>query len=164
MNDRAKIDEIDAKILKALLKNARTTYADIARECGISSNSIRLRFERLQKAGIIKGSITQVNPKSLGYNYIAYIFVQAEATKRQYTYEWLKKTPRIIHLTKLMGRYNIMIAVALTEVEELDKVVSYVKKDPYVLNADFAIAWDLIKVDHYENLEIKEGNEKQWMK
>jgi len=63
-----------------------------------------------------------------------------------------------------MGRYNIMIAVALTEVEELDKIVSYVKKNPYVLNADFAIAWDLIKVDHYENLEIKEGNEKQWMK
>jgi Lrp/AsnC family transcriptional regulator for asnA, asnC and gidA len=156
LDDRTKIDEIDAKILKALLKNARTTYADIARECGVSSNSIRLRFERLQKTGIIKGSITQVNPKSLGYNYIAYIVVQAEATKRQYTYEWLKKTPNIIHITKLMGRYNLMIIVALTEVEELNKIVSYVKANPHVVNADFAIAWDLVKVDHHENLEIKE--------
>jgi len=160
LDDRARIDEIDVRILKALLKDARTTYADIARECGISSNSIKLRFERLKKAGIIKSSITQVNPKSLGYNYIAFITIQTDANRKQYNHKFLKNIPNIIHATKLMGRYNLMIVVAFADVKEIDEVVTYIKRNPHIIKVNVAIAWDLVNVDHPENLEIKECEEK----
>ena len=55
-----------------------------------------------------------------------------------------------------MGRYNIMIVVTLTEVNEIDKIISYVKGNPHIVNVDIGIAWNLVNVDHYENLEIKE--------
>jgi len=160
LGDRAKIDEIDVKILKTLLKDARTPYADIGRECGISSNSIRLRFERLKKVGVIKGAITQVNPKSLGYNYIAFISVQADANRRQHVNDFLKNTPNIITTTELMGRYNIMMFVALKNIEEIDRVVTYIKRNQNVVKVNANIAWDLVKVDHPENLEIEEYEEK----
>ena len=92
----------------------------------------------------------------LGYDYVAFVLVQTHATNTQQIYNFLKNTPNILHITKLMGRYNIIIIVTLTEVNEIDKVISYVKGNPHIVNVDIGIAWNLVNVDHYENLEIKE--------
>ena len=155
MGDRQKTDEIDIKILRAMLKDARTSFVNIGRECGLSSNSIRLRYEKLRKTGVIKGAITQVNPKKLGHNFMAFVLIQTHASKMQQTYDALKNTPNILHITKLMGRYNIMLVVAIKEVNEIDAVTSFVKGNAHVEKMDIGISWDLVNVDHAENLEIK---------
>ena len=145
------------KILKILLKDARTSFSGVGKECGLSSNSVRLRFERLRKTGIINGLITQVNPKSLEQNYIAFVFVQTRVRNIQQIFEFLKNTPNLIHITKLMGRYNILIIVALTAVNEIDRVIRYIKGNQQVLNVDFGIASNVVNVDYHQNLEIKES-------
>ena len=66
-----KIDDIDAKILKTLLKEPRTSFAQIAKDCRLSNTSIRNRFNLMKKSGIINGAIMQINPKSFGYDCIA---------------------------------------------------------------------------------------------
>jgi Lrp/AsnC family leucine-responsive transcriptional regulator len=58
---QVKIDEIDVKILKTLLKDARASFADIARDCIISTNAIVKRFYRLKRTGVIAGTSTMVN-------------------------------------------------------------------------------------------------------
>ena len=157
MSGSKKFDKIDMKILKILLKDARTSFSEVGKECGLSSNSVRLRFERLRKTGIINGLITQVNPKSLEQNYIAFVFVQTRVRNIQQIFEFLKNTPNLIHITKLMGRYNILIIVALTAVNEIDRVIRYIKGNQQVLNVDFGIASNVVNVDYHQNLEIKES-------
>ena len=157
---RQKIDEIDVKILKTLLNDARTPFSEIGKESGLSSNSIRLRFERLKKTGIINGLITQVNPKSLGRDYIAFVFVQTRVSEIQEIFEFIKNTPNILFTTKLMGRYNILIVVALAAVNDIDRVIKYVKGNQQVMNVDFCIAGNVVKVDYHQNLEIKESEGK----
>ena len=73
MSDRelvsqVKIDEIDVKILKALLEDARTNFADIARDCGVSTTSIVKRFYNLKRCGIIAGTSIRVDLNKMGYN------------------------------------------------------------------------------------------------
>ncbi|MEJ2240836.1 MAG: Lrp/AsnC family transcriptional regulator [Candidatus Bathyarchaeota archaeon] len=160
MSAHPKIDEIDVKILKILLNDARTPFSKIGKECGLSSNSIRLRFKQLKKAGIINGSIIQVNPKSLGRDYIAFIFVQTDIGRAQQIFEFLKNAPNIIHITKLIGRYNILIITALTAVNDIDQVIKYVKGNQYVKNVDFGIASNVVNVDYHQNLEIKKSEGK----
>ena len=152
---RQKIDEIDIKILKNLLKNARTSYANIGRECGLSSNSIRLRFRRLKEAGVITGAIMQVNPKSLGYDCIAFLGIQADPVNRMVVYDFLEKMPNIILNTRKIGRYNILSFAALKNVDELAHTVEHVRSHPHVRNVEASIWVDVTRLDHPENLEIK---------
>ena len=160
LSSRHKIDEIDVKILKILLNDARTSFSEIGKECGLSSNSIRLRFERLKKTGIINGSIIQVNPKSVGGDYIAFVFVQTRFSNIQEIFEFIKSTPNILFTTKVMGRYNILIVAALASVNDIDQVIKYVKGNQQVMNVDFCIAGNVVKVDYHQNLEIKESEGK----
>lgn len=98
MSIRPKIDEIDVKILKALLKDPRTSFAEIAEDCGMSTNAIRMRFKQLKEEGVIQGAIMQLNPKSLGYDCIAYLRIQAHINEEANVRDFLKKIPCIFGL------------------------------------------------------------------
>ena len=49
------IDEIDLKIIQALIKNARADFKDIASVVGVSDRTVARRIERLEQYGVIRG-------------------------------------------------------------------------------------------------------------
>ncbi len=55
----AKIDDVDTKILKELLKDGRKSFQEIAKECGVSCSSICDHYKEMEKAGGGKGISTQ---------------------------------------------------------------------------------------------------------
>jgi DNA-binding Lrp family transcriptional regulator len=48
------LDDYDVAILKALMKNGRKSFRQISRETGITTPTVRARFERLINVGFIK--------------------------------------------------------------------------------------------------------------
>jgi Lrp/AsnC family transcriptional regulator for asnA, asnC and gidA len=156
LGTRPKIDKIDITILKALLKDARMPYVDIAKKCGISSNSVKFRVDRLKMDGVITGSITQVNPKYLGYNYIAFIPIQACANEISSVHEFLKKTPNMVTVLVEIGAYNLNVVVALEQIEQINEVIGYIRTNPNVVSANALIVWEMGPVDHLENLTLEE--------
>ena len=48
------LDEYDVAILKALMKDGRKSFRQISRETGITTPTVRARFERLINVGFIK--------------------------------------------------------------------------------------------------------------
>jgi len=158
LNDRPTIDEVDVKMLKTLLKNARTSFSEIAKDCGMSSNAIRIRFKRLEKSGIINGSITQVNPKKLGYNCIALLMIKAEANAENKVSNFVCKIPNVVNCFKPIGRYNVQCLVALKNVDELAHTVEKVSSHPNVMVVKEGIWVDVVKMDHPENLAIRPSN------
>ena len=51
------IDNLDRGILEALMANARTAYAELAKQFGVSPGTIHVRVEKMKQAGIITGAI-----------------------------------------------------------------------------------------------------------
>jgi DNA-binding Lrp family transcriptional regulator len=49
------IDEVDLKIIEALMKNARADFKDIASVVGVSDRTVARRIERLEECGVIRG-------------------------------------------------------------------------------------------------------------
>ena len=50
------LDELDGKILKLIVDNARIPFLEVARECNVSGAAIHQRVQKLTRAGILKGS------------------------------------------------------------------------------------------------------------
>jgi len=159
LRNRPKIDKIDIMILKALLKDARTPYVNIAKKCGISSNSVKSRVNRLKQEGVITGEITQIDPKYLGYNYIAFIPIQAYANKIESVSNFLKNTPNMVKVLEEIGAYNLNVVVALEQIEQINEVIGYIRTNPNVVSANALIVWDMGKVDKSKNLVIEEYEE-----
>lgn len=149
------INKTDVKILKTLLQDPRTSFAKIAKDCKLSTNTIRMRVKRLKELGVITGAIMQVNPKSLGYNCIALLSIQADATKEAVVYDFLENLPEIIKSFQPIGKYNIHSFAALKSVDDLAHTVERIKSHPDVLDVEKCIWVDVVRMDHPENLVIE---------
>ena len=49
------LDEIDASILRSLLEDGRKSFRQISRETGITTPTVKARYQRLVNIGFIKG-------------------------------------------------------------------------------------------------------------
>lgn len=80
---KARLDQIDWKILHELQADGRITNVELARRVGISAPPCLRRVRALEEAGIIRGYRTLLDEKSLGYDVMAFAYVsltsQAEA-------------------------------------------------------------------------------------
>lgn len=59
-------DEVDRRILGLLGADGRMSYADLARETGLSTSAVHQRVRRLEKRGVISGYRAVVDPRSVG--------------------------------------------------------------------------------------------------
>jgi Lrp/AsnC family transcriptional regulator for asnA, asnC and gidA len=50
------LDELDEKILKMIVDNARIPFLEVARACNVSGAAIHQRVQKLTNLGVIKGS------------------------------------------------------------------------------------------------------------
>jgi Lrp/AsnC family transcriptional regulator for asnA, asnC and gidA len=155
MRNRTKIDEIDAKILKTLLKESRTSFTEIAKDCKISIGAVRMRYKRLWKAGIINGEIMLVNPHSLGYKYIIDVGIVTAIDNEKEVMEFLKNKPYIRHVVGPFGKYNFWTKVALHDVKKLAGILEDIESNSHIEHADALIWAEAVNIEHVENLVIK---------
>ena len=118
------LDATDRKILRYLIKNARTPFLEIARECGISGAASHQRFKKLEDMGVIQGSRLVVAPKSLGFDVCAFISIRvSDITQQQDTVERLKEIPEIVECHYITGSYNLMVKLYCIDNEHLMRTI-----------------------------------------
>ena len=121
---KSSLDIIDKKILRFLIKNARTPFLEIARECGISGAAIHQRIKKLEDMGVIQGSRLVVAPKSLGFDVCAFISIRvSDITRQQDTVEQLKEIPEIVECHYITGSYNLMVKIYCLDNEHLMRTI-----------------------------------------
>ncbi len=114
------LDAIDRKILKYLIKNARTPFLEIARECGISGAAIHQRIRKLDEAGVILGSRLLVNSKLMGFDVCAFITISLKDPQLlQPMADQLKKVPEIVESHFVTGKGNILVKLYCVDNEHL---------------------------------------------
>ena len=59
------LDELDQKIVRLLIQNARMSYSDIGKEVGISRVAVKTRIQSLEKRGVIEEYTTIINPQKI---------------------------------------------------------------------------------------------------
>jgi Lrp/AsnC family transcriptional regulator, leucine-responsive regulatory protein len=72
------ISDTDLTILDILQKNARETQADIARAVGLAPSAVLERIRKLEARGVIRGYVTQIDPRALEQPMLAFVAVRSE--------------------------------------------------------------------------------------
>jgi len=132
LTSKTRIDEIDVTIIRALQKDARANFAHIARNCGVSTDTISKRFRKMKKAGIIRGTTILLNPKSFGYECVASLGIDVSYPRLREVVEMIQRIPEIVFTTTSMGRYDIFCIVVLKNVGRLSQVKDLIKGHPVV--------------------------------
>lgn len=68
-----KLDLIDLKILRELMRDADQSFARIAEQVGLSQTPCWKRIQRLRSAGAITGQVATVDPAVIGLKFVAFV-------------------------------------------------------------------------------------------
>ena len=66
--EKIEIDQTDEKILHVLQSDARLSYRQVGRKCGVSAATAMTRIKKLEKTGVIEGYTVRINHEKLGYD------------------------------------------------------------------------------------------------
>lgn len=67
------LDELDLRIVRLLLKDARTPAAQIAEQIGLSRPAVADRLDKLERQGVIRGTTAVIDPTAIGRAVTAFI-------------------------------------------------------------------------------------------
>lgn len=126
MEMNLQIDQTDKKILSLLMVDARISYLEIARECGISGPAVHQRIARLKEAGMISGSQLLLDPKGMGYMTCAFIGIQVNITSKsthEEVFEKIRQLPEIVECHHISGKYSLLVKVFTRNNEHLKRVI-----------------------------------------
>lgn len=154
MTRGTQVDEIDVNILRALQRDARHNFVDIAKNCSVSTDTISKRFRKMKEAGIIRGTTILLNPKSFGYDCVASIGVDVSYPRLNEVVELIQTIPEIVFFTTSIGREDIFCIAVLKNVGKLSQIKDLIKGHPLVRNVTTSIWIDEILLCP-ENFEFK---------
>jgi Lrp/AsnC family transcriptional regulator for asnA, asnC and gidA len=136
------MDETDLFIIKRMTEDARVSFRKIAKELGVSPDTVISRYRRLQEKGVIRGSTVVLDPKKIGYKGMAAFMVDTsptniigtEATQPAVSsiLEKVIKMPDIILATKTVGDHDMLAIAVIKDVEHLIATGSDIAKIPGV--------------------------------
>ncbi|MGL5726745.1 MAG: transcriptional regulator AsnC, partial [Plesiomonas sp.] len=111
-------------ILSALMDNARTSYAELAKRFGVSAGTIHVRVEKMNEAGIIEGTRVPVSAKRLGYDVCCFIGINLKSAKDYPSaLGKLRDLDEVVEAYYTTGNYSIFIKVMTRSIDELQHVL-----------------------------------------
>ncbi|HTK83316.1 MAG TPA: Lrp/AsnC family transcriptional regulator [Bacteroidota bacterium] len=122
------LDDIDAKILDVLQKNGRTKRNDLAEIVGLSLPSVSERLRKLEETGYIKGYVATVDPKMVGKDITAFIFVSVESSKQYAGFvEHALATDDILECHAITGEGSHLIKIRTENTLTLEKLLAKIQ-------------------------------------
>jgi len=137
-----KLDEIDIKLLRALQRDIRTPFKEIANQCNISTDTIKNRYNKLIKNGAIKGSTIVVDPKKMGQGNLVIIGIKVVQKFSELVVSMIKKMKGLCVVTKSIGQYDIEAIFLLEDIEQIGITKDKIEDFPQVKSADVGIFVD----------------------
>jgi DNA-binding Lrp family transcriptional regulator len=147
------IDEIDVKILRELLKDARTKLKDIAKDCGLSSTAILNRVKRLKAAGVITGAALFINMSLLGYMYPASIGIDLNHGQETQVIKSIRERANLISLSQSVGKNDLNIFLVAKSVKEIDNLKQTIRKQAGVRKISISL-WST-PYFNFENIDLQ---------
>jgi DNA-binding Lrp family transcriptional regulator len=118
-----KPDEIDARILKALMVDGRASFREIAKRTGLTTPTVSARIDRMTKAGMIKKFVPILSPESFSRRIFAVISLKVNSSSVETLARDLSRLPEVEDIYITTGQGMVM-KVALDEVAGLQSFLN----------------------------------------
>ncbi|MER5177451.1 Lrp/AsnC family transcriptional regulator [Streptomyces sp. NPDC002896] len=134
------LDDLDRKILSALVANARTSFVEIGHDIGLSPAAVKRRVDRMREAEIITGFTTLVRPSVLGWRTEAYVEVYCDsAAPPRRLAEVARTYPEVVAAMTVTGDADALLHIRAADIEHFEEVLERIRAESFVQRTNSVI-------------------------
>ncbi len=130
------LDELDLRIVDALLRDGRAPAAQIAEQIGLSRPAVADRIEKLERQGVIRGTTVVVEPRTIGREVTAFVAARgATLGPKAWAHfrELMTTDDEILEVHTVAGDDCYFIKVRTDSIASLNKLVLRLTAPPLSL-------------------------------
>ena len=118
------MDDVDRELVRALRANGRATFAELARQVGLSAPAVHERVGKLEASGVISGYHASIAPGALGnpMNALIGVFITDRADSDEIAAA-LADIAAVEDCWFVAGEETFVVKVAIADVTGLERAI-----------------------------------------
>jgi Lrp/AsnC family leucine-responsive transcriptional regulator len=114
----ADLKRIDRNILRLLQEDGRISFAELARQVGLSTTPCKERVKRLQREGVIRGFQAVLNPEDLDAALVVFVQIRLNRTSQDIFEEFTRSArdlPEVQECYLVSGNFDYLIKARVAD-------------------------------------------------
>ncbi len=118
------IDIVDLSILNILTRDAKKAYTEVARKVHVSGGTVHVRMNKIEEAGLVKGSTLILDYSKLGYGLTAFLGIYlSKSSLYDEVFIKLKDIKEIVSLHYTTGNYSMFMKLLCKDTGHLKDIL-----------------------------------------
>ena len=146
MNGPARLDDIDIHLLEMLQEHGRTSQHDLAQAVGLSSPAVAERLRKLEERGIIRQYTVLVDPRRVGRDVTAFIFVGINGSHHYPEFRaQTARHPEVLECHSVTGQGSHLLKIRTDSTSTLEGLLAEIQAWPGVQWTTTSIVLSTVK-------------------
>jgi len=143
------------KILTELTKDGNVSVPNLSKRLGINTSVLYSRIKRLLKKKLIKKFTIVVDESLIGIGVRATMGINRDPKQKEQIHKALLKTPEVIMMSEVTGRFDMLLTVRAKNLEELHSVaIEKIGKIEGIQNTETFV--ELQRTEKDQSYDLKE--------
>lgn len=117
------LDDIGLHLLRELQRDARLSFAVLARQVGLTAPAVAERLRRMEANGLIQGYRAEVNRAALGLKMTAFVRVRTHPGRDGDLERFAAVQPEVLECHEVAGDESYLLKVGATDVQHLNRLL-----------------------------------------
>ena len=144
------IDDVDKKIINALIVDSKLSYREVAKNVGVSVVTAMNRTKKLEKEGIIKRYTTILDYDKAGYDVEVMIEVRISKGKLFEIEKKIAHHPNVFAVYDLTGDFDAAILARFRNRRQMDQFLKKIQTYDFIERTSTRIILNTIKEKQIE--------------
>ncbi|HOI18290.1 MAG TPA: Lrp/AsnC family transcriptional regulator [Candidatus Woesearchaeota archaeon] len=151
-NEKWELDELDRKIIRYLLQNAKASFRKISRALRITSVTALNRIKKLEEKGIIIGYSVKLDMEKAGFDVNAIIKLRISKGKLFEVEKKIAIHKRVVAVYDVTGDFDCIIIGKFKSRKELDVFLKDTQTYDFIERTETILILNVIKEDNIADI------------
>ena len=149
-------ENLDAKLINALLGNGRASLRSLAEELDVSVTTVSNHLRDLEEEGVIDGYTPRVNYDALGYDVTAIIQLKVEGSALPEITDRLTDLKQMTSVYEVTGDYDIIAVGKFRDTDGMNQQIKRLLTDADIRESNTSVVLNAPLENEQFELELDE--------
>jgi len=149
-------ENLDAKLINALLGDGRASLRSLAEELDVSVTTISNHLSDLEEQGVIRGYTPIVDYDELGYDVTAILQLKVEGAELPNLTDRLESHKQMISVYEVTGEFDVIAVGKFLDTDDMDATIKDLLDDAAVNESNTSVVLNVVAENQQFDLEVRE--------
>ncbi|ELZ04115.1 HTH-type transcriptional regulator Lrp [Natrialba aegyptia] len=147
-------ENLDAKLVNALLGDGRASLRSLAEELDVSVTTVSNHLSDLEEQGVIEGYTPRIDYDAVGYDVTAVIQLQVEGNALPDITDTLRDHRQMISVYEVTGDYDVIAIGKFKDTDGMNDQIKELLTDPDIKASNTSVVLNAVSENEQFELDV----------